>query len=417
MHQEANKDSWDLSSIILIVDDQTPEFEALKNGLQAHPMDYRLLIADSGKAAIDVLESSPVDLVVTDLRIAEMDDFGLLTYMSSNFPSIPTIIMCARGSAANREVLEQKGCQVFLEKPVSPEALATAINEGLIQKKKEGVLNGISIASFLQLIEMEKKTCLLDIRREDSDLSGVFYFNKGELYDVVCGKRIGEDAAVEVIGWENAEIKFRELPKKKINKRMNTRVMPLIMEALRLKDELAQAGEGPSSASMDFSDMLLEEPEEDAMPDKSSPANEAGTGGREKDNTKPIQSEKETKMDVKKLSNAIDVLKGDLGDALLATDIFGAADGQSIAGHNPQPKASALFCQVTSHLVKSLDQAGFPELDKYYLLDLKDGKMVICIPLGDFIWAMLVDKTKAQMGLLLNVVMPKIIEAFEEALS
>ena len=102
---------------------------------------------------------------------------------------------------------------------MSPDVLATAVNESLIQKKKEGVLNGISIASFLQLIEMEKKTCLLDIRGEDSDLSGVFYFNKGELYDVVCGKRIGEDAAIEVIGWENAEIKFRELPKKKINKR------------------------------------------------------------------------------------------------------------------------------------------------------------------------------------------------------
>jgi hypothetical protein len=304
-----------------------------------------------------------------------------------------------------------------LEKPVSPEILAKAINDGLIQKKKGGVLTGISIASFLQLIEMEKKTCLLDVRGEDPSLTGIFFFNKGELYDAVCGGLTGEEAAIEVIGWENAEIKFRELPKKKINKRMHTKLMPLIMEALRLKDESAQHEEENPADVMIHSEVLPEESERSTNPEKSASSDEAASRDHVTRNSEPLPFEKETKMDVKKLNNAIELLKDDLGDALLASDIFGAADGQTIVGYNPQPKASALFCQLTSYLVKSLDQAGFPQLDKYYLLDLKDGKMVICIPLGDFLWGMLVDKEKAQLGLMLNVIMPKIIEAFEDALS
>ena len=122
-------------------------------------------------------------------------------------------------------------------------------------------------------------------------------------------------------------------------------------------------------------------------------------------------------MNVEKLNAAIEILKGDMGDALLATDIFGSADGQSIAGYNTQPKASALFNQLTGYLTKSLQGAGFPPLGRYYMLDLVDAKMVIVIPLGDYQWGMLVDTNKAQLGLLLNVVMPKIIDAFEEAIT
>ena len=380
MYKKTGENDWNLSNVILIVDDQTSDFEALEADLHTHPVDYRLLIASNSRQAVEILESRPVDLVVTNLKIAEMDNFKFLTYMSSNFPAIQTIIMSSRGTPENRKLLEQKGYKIFLDKPVRSELLIKTINEGLAEKKEEGVLKGISISSFLQLIEMDNKTCLLDVQGEDPSLCGVFYFNKGDLYDATCGNLIGKEAAIEIIGWENAEIKIKDLPKKKINKRMNSKVMPLILEALSLKDESAQ--------------------------------NE-----QKKDNDKPIQSEEEMKMDVQKLNNAIDLLKGDLGDALLATDIFGAGDGQSIAGHNPQPKASALFCQVSGYLTKSLDQAGFPRLDKFFLLDLKDGKMVVCILLGDFIWAMLVDKSKAQLGLLLNVIMPKIIEAFEEALS
>ena len=96
-------------------------------------------------------------------------------------------------------------------------------------------------------------------------------------------------------------------------------------------------------------------------------------------------------MNIRKMKEAVDKLKEDLGDGLLATDIFSTADGQSIYGINSQPKACALFNQVTNFLIKSLKGCNFPPLGRYYIVDLADGKMVLVIPMDEYQWGLLVD--------------------------
>jgi hypothetical protein len=122
-------------------------------------------------------------------------------------------------------------------------------------------------------------------------------------------------------------------------------------------------------------------------------------------------------VDVKKLNQAIEILKEDMAAGLLATDIYGTADGQSLAGWNSNPKACALFNQITRDMVKALNGAGFPTLGQYYIIELVDNKTVVVINMGKFQWGMLVDRSKAQMGLILNVVMPKVLKVFQEAIA
>ncbi len=122
-------------------------------------------------------------------------------------------------------------------------------------------------------------------------------------------------------------------------------------------------------------------------------------------------------MNVKKLKGTIEELKEDLGPALLSTDIWAMSDGQSIVGYNPQPKACALLNKVSKDLEKSLKSSDLPELNRYYLLDLVDNKMVVVIPLADHQWAMVLDKRELQLGMLLNIVLPKMIDAFEESIT
>jgi len=121
-------------------------------------------------------------------------------------------------------------------------------------------------------------------------------------------------------------------------------------------------------------------------------------------------------MNVKKLNEAIARLREDAGDGLVATDIFTVADGMSIASFNPQPKASALFNQMTTNLMKTLRGANFPNLNRYYILDLEGDHMIIILPLGDYRWGILVNSTKVQLGMLLSIAIPNAIEAFEDAL-
>jgi CheY-like chemotaxis protein len=402
---------------VLIVDDETPFILSLTTGLETYSTEYGILTAENGKEAIKILESTQVDLVVTDLRMPEMDGFGLLAFISANFPSIPAIVMSAFGTPEIKDRLSTLGTLKFLEKPVDFQELTASISDGLTHENKGGSLNGISIASFLQLIEMEEKTCLLEIQGDDTSLNGVLYFNKGVLYDAICGKLKGKGAALEIIGWENAEVRFRELPKKKISKRIEADLISLIMEAMKYKDESASQEDEEPIEIEDVADILSDDFEESTTMDGPPLDGRGHLGEVETENQEFMGTGKETKVNVQKLYAAVELLKNDLGSALLAADIFGSADGQSIAGHNSQPKASALFGQLTLFLGKSLEGSGFPKLGKYYILDLADAKMVIVIPLGDYQWGLLIDTKKVQLGLLLNVVMPKIIDAFEEAIA
>jgi hypothetical protein len=120
-------------------------------------------------------------------------------------------------------------------------------------------------------------------------------------------------------------------------------------------------------------------------------------------------------MNIKKLNSSVEMLKEYLGDSLMACDIWMTGTGQSIAGHNTQPKATALFEQVTDFMKKALSNSGFPGIDKYYMLDLEGDALAIILVFDKYQWGMLVNKKKVQLGLLLNVIVPNVTEEFLEA--
>lgn len=122
-------------------------------------------------------------------------------------------------------------------------------------------------------------------------------------------------------------------------------------------------------------------------------------------------------MDINEMNRAINRVERELGNALLSTDVWNISDGESIAGYNSQPVACALFNQITSYVNEALEQGQFPTLDKYYILELKDGQMVVIVPFRDFIWEMLIDTAKVRLGLLLNSTVPSMIESFEKIIS
>lgn len=122
-------------------------------------------------------------------------------------------------------------------------------------------------------------------------------------------------------------------------------------------------------------------------------------------------------MDITRLNRVIEKLKDEVGPGLVATDLFAAADGQSIAGFNPQPKAAALFNQLTEYLNRALKGAGFPNLGRSILIELDGGMACIIVPLGDYRQGLLVDTKKVQIGLLLNVVVPELIAELGQVLS
>ncbi len=223
---------------VLIVDDEISLLLSIKAGFEPYKDRFNLFTAEDGKKAIVILKSNPIDLVVTDIRMPEMGGFELLVYMNANFPSIPAIVMSAYGTREIEGQFESIGIIGFLDKPVDFNELFESIEEGLQRSSQSGTLTGISVGSFLQLIEMEEKTCLFEVRAPKK--RGLFFFRQGRLHDAVCGTLVGEEAAIEMVMWNRVRLSFKNLPTNKITKRINSELMTILMEAARRKDEKYQ---------------------------------------------------------------------------------------------------------------------------------------------------------------------------------
>jgi len=112
--------------------------------------------------------------------------------------------------------------------------------------------------------------------------------------------------------------------------------------------------------------------------------------------------------------NIINELKSDLGEGFVATDIWHSKDAQSLAGYNSQPKAVALFNEVTRILDKILKGSKYPGLGEYYLVKLENNYIVIIVIAGEFQQVLVVDLSKVTMGLIMSVVVPKLQEQLNQ---
>ena len=122
-------------------------------------------------------------------------------------------------------------------------------------------------------------------------------------------------------------------------------------------------------------------------------------------------------MNIPKLNEAIEILKTNLGESLIAAAISMTVDGQSLAGFNSNPKLAAVMVKLVKVINDANKAGGLPQLGKYATLDLQDDKVLVVLPLGDYVWGMVLDTNKIQMGLLLNIEIPAAIETFAEAIA
>ncbi len=386
---------------ILIVDDDNSFLLSLTDGLRSHDADFNVLTAGNGREAVDVLNAQSIDLVVTDIKMPEMSGFELLAFMSRQYNEIPIIVITAFGTPEIEKNIKTMGAVQYLEKPLDFNILVEKIYRGL-KEKADGFIKGISLTSILQIVEMEKESCTLVIKSHGQ--TGTLYVENGQLLDAVSDEHQGLKAALEIVTWEETQVEIdKKCPAREqvIYKSLDF----LIIEGHRLKDERLK----PQAAAG--------EPTPDDADSKQTDTSEILLTSALLDTPATNQHVKESHMNIQKLNEAIGILKQDLGEGLLACDIYSIDDGQSIAGYNSQPKACALFNQITEQMNSVLGGAGFPILGRYYILDLADKKMVVVIPLGDYQWGILMDGTKVKLGLLLNIAMPKIIDAFEEAIT
>jgi DNA-binding NtrC family response regulator len=106
---------------LLLADDDSSQRTMLADSLE---MDgHRVLQADDGLKAREILQREPVDLVLSDLRMPGLDGLGLLREVQALNPLIPVVVMTAFGTIEDAVTAMQEGAFTFIAKPVDLAAL------------------------------------------------------------------------------------------------------------------------------------------------------------------------------------------------------------------------------------------------------------------------------------------------------
>ncbi|AIR59098.1 response regulator GlrR [Cedecea neteri] len=114
---------------LLLVDDDPGLLKLL--GMRLSSEGYTVTTAESGAEGLKVLAREKIDLVISDLRMDEMDGMALFAEIQKGQPGMPVIILTAHGSIPDAVAATQQGVFSFLTKPVDRDALYQAINNAL----------------------------------------------------------------------------------------------------------------------------------------------------------------------------------------------------------------------------------------------------------------------------------------------
>lgn len=109
---------------LLIVDDEQFMRRLLQFALGR--VGARILLAENGQAALDLLASETVDLMVIDVNMPGLDGFATVAALRADgkHATMPVIMMTAGGLSEVRAQAAKFGVAAFFTKPFSPALLA-----------------------------------------------------------------------------------------------------------------------------------------------------------------------------------------------------------------------------------------------------------------------------------------------------
>jgi signal transduction histidine kinase len=125
---------------LLVVDDEAGMRMGIRRslrGFQTVTDDTGMIVklsvdeAESGEKAIEVIESSPPDIILLDHRMGGITGIDVLNWMEENSPEVIAIMITAYASLENAISATKKGAFDFLPKPFTPAELKVAVRQAV----------------------------------------------------------------------------------------------------------------------------------------------------------------------------------------------------------------------------------------------------------------------------------------------
>ncbi len=232
---------------ILVVDDNQPFLNLIHKLFTKMKDRYTVITCIDGAEAIEILKQRPIALVVTDLQMPNMDGYALLEKMRRFFPDIPAIVATSFDKPKTREAVMRYGATAYFTKPLVVEELIKTLDKTLGDQAGGGTLKHASLEMFLQLIEMEAKTCTIRVINEATGAQGVLFFREGDILNARYGGQTGNKAAYRVLSWERVTLLIENaciLTRKGIQGELQA----ILLDAMRQKDEMENSSDVSSNS-------------------------------------------------------------------------------------------------------------------------------------------------------------------------
>lgn len=202
----------------------------LGNALSTQLPFARVKLVETGGDALSALSKQPFQIALVDeaTKVQDRSPEPLWQRLATTHPHLPLILLGAPPAGA-----PAPDAPMF-PKPLQMDQVVAKVISALADGCA-GELQGVGLPAFLQLIEVERKTCAVLVKDEERE--GQFAFNRGLLVHARQGEVVGEAAALEMLTWSRPSILVRHAGPFTPN--VTTRLAQLILEAFRMLDERA----------------------------------------------------------------------------------------------------------------------------------------------------------------------------------
>jgi len=129
---------------ILVVDDAPDTLELIERNLTANK--YRVFTAPGVAEATRILERTPVDLVITDLKMPKVSGMDLVRHIHENFRDTEVMMITGYPTVEGAVTAMKAGTQEYLTKPFTDAELLSAVERVLEAQRARRKANGVSSA-------------------------------------------------------------------------------------------------------------------------------------------------------------------------------------------------------------------------------------------------------------------------------
>jgi CheY-like chemotaxis protein len=115
--------SVSLGKTILVVEDNADAGEMLSVMLG-----FSVITAEDGQQALDLVQSEPPDLIITDINMPKVDGIEMIKRLREQLRTMPIVVMSAFGSGAINEALDA-GANQSTPKPMQVDSLLNVVKQ------------------------------------------------------------------------------------------------------------------------------------------------------------------------------------------------------------------------------------------------------------------------------------------------